>query len=69
MLGDDGLCKAAYASRMAQELNPLTPSPWELIATLVGAGIVSALAIVLLVVALVRLTSPRGHSEPPNAEH
>ncbi|MGH3333995.1 MAG: hypothetical protein ACRDPJ_22100 [Nocardioidaceae bacterium] len=54
---------------MAQELNPLTPSPWELIATLVGAGIVSALAIVLLVVVLVRLTSPGGHSEPPNAEH
>ncbi|MGH3333379.1 MAG: hypothetical protein ACRDPJ_18940 [Nocardioidaceae bacterium] len=53
---------------MAQELNPLIPSSWELVATIVVAGIVSLLVVTLLVLAIVRLTSSGGHSEAQDAK-
>ncbi len=43
---------------MATELNPLLPSSWEVILAVLGFGVLSALAVVAIVVVAVRRTAP-----------
>lgn len=50
---------------MATELNPLTPSSWEVLLAVFGFGALSALAVVAIVVIAVRRTAP---SEPDVAD-